>query len=180
MPIEYEAKVLDIDPVAIADHIVAAGGERRGEVLMRRYVYDIVPGDQSKWIRLRDDGTQTTLTIKEIAHDGIDGTSETEVSVSEFETTNELLGKLGYQPKSYQENRRISFLLGDARLEIDSWPLIPPYLEVEADSHEEVLAAAARLGFDESRLTGENTLKIYTRYGFDLPSMPDLRFPDTA
>jgi adenylate cyclase class 2 len=176
VPTEFEAKVLEVDPAVTGRSIEACGGRRIGEAVMRRYVYDIVPGDVSRWIRLRDTGSEVTLAVKEIAHDGIDGTDETETVVGDFDTMNVLLDKLGYVPKSYQENRRISFVLGDARLEIDSWPMIPPYLEIEADSHEEVIEVAAKLGYDESQLTGENTTKVYARYGIDLRTITDLRF----
>lgn len=145
-----------------------------------RYVYDITPGDDSKWIRLRDTGEQVTLTVKEIADDGISGTRETEVIVSDFETTNTLLRLLGYQPKSYQENRRESFTLDGTRLEIDQWPLIPPYLEIEADTGDDVRRIAALLGYGEDNLTGENTIKIYRRYGYDLNTFPRLRFGDIS
>ncbi|BCB87517.1 hypothetical protein Psuf_048300 [Phytohabitans suffuscus] len=169
MPAEYEAKVLDIDPAAVTDLIRSKGGEVvGGPTLQRRYVYDIAPGDQSKWIRLRDNGTKTTLAVKQIAHDGIDGTYEVEVTVDDLDATNELLGLLGFRPKSYQENRRTSFVLQKAQLEIDEWPMIPPYLEVEAESPDEVRRIAALLGYEESQLTGENTTKVYKRYGIEL------------
>jgi len=177
MPIEFEAKVLDIDPDDLADRILQLGGQRIAERLMRRYVYDIRAGDESRWIRLRDDGTAVTLTVKEIAHDGIDGTTETEVVVSDFEVTNELLGRIGFQAKSYQENRRISFELDGAQLEIDWWPLIPPYLEIEGESREHVVRVGERLGISADELTGENTVKVYARYGLDLTEIPELRFP---
>lgn len=61
-PIEYEAKILDIDPEATERLILDKGGQKLDEKFMRRYVYDITPGDQSKWIRLRDTGNETTLT----------------------------------------------------------------------------------------------------------------------
>jgi adenylate cyclase class 2 len=67
MPIEFEAKVLDVEPDELSDQILGLGGRRVGERLMRRYVYDIRAGDESRWIRLRDDGTTVTLTVKEIA-----------------------------------------------------------------------------------------------------------------
>ncbi|SFT42824.1 adenylate cyclase, class 2 [Actinopolyspora lacussalsi subsp. righensis] len=176
MPIEHEAKILDIDPDTMEKQILQAGGTKRGQALQRRYVYDITPGDQSRWIRLRDTGSATTLTIKEITNDAIDGTRETEVAVSDFEATNALLGKLGYQPKAYQENRRVSFHLDGAEVEIDSWPHIPTYVEIEADSKERVMAVASRLGYTEGDLTGENTTKVYARYGIDLAEISDLRF----
>ncbi len=147
---------------------------------MRRHVYDINPNDPTTWIRLRDTGAEVTMTVKEIAHDGIDGTHETEITVDDFDTTNRLLGKLGFTPKSYQENHRASFTLDGAQLEIDTWPLIPPYLEIEADSRDHVVQVAALLGYGETQLTGENTIKIFARHGIDLNSTPELRFPPAA
>jgi adenylate cyclase class 2 len=179
MPIEHEAKVLDIDPDAVKGRILTAGARHvAGPRLMRRYVYDIVPGDMGKWIRLRDTGTETTLCVKEIRSDDIDGTREVETAVGDFAAANELLGLLGFTPKSYQENRRTSFALGNVQLELDEWPLIPPYLEIEGETKDDVLRVAGQLGFSEDQLTGENTVKVYARYGIDLTGIPDLRFPD--
>lgn len=174
--IEYEAKVLGIDPDQLAQHLIDKGGTDLGQVLQRRYVYDIDPADPSRWMRLRDTGTQATLCVKEIGSDAIGGTRETETVVGDFETTNELLGRLGYTPKAYQENRRHSFTLDGARLEIDTWPRIPAYLEIEADSRAEVVRMAALLGYTEAELTGENTTKVYARYGTELATITDLRF----
>jgi adenylate cyclase class 2 len=54
--------------------------------------------------------------------------------------------------------------------------MIPLYVEIEADSQEQVVETAIKLGFSEEQLTGENTVKIYARYGIDLDSMEELRF----
>jgi adenylate cyclase class 2 len=97
VPTEHEAKVLDINPDDVKNRILAAGGKQAAEArLMRRYVYDIVPGDMSRWIRLRDSGTETTLCVKEIRSDAIDGTLEVETAVGDFAAANDLLGMLGY------------------------------------------------------------------------------------
>ena len=178
MPIEYEAKVLGIDPDVVEGKVLGLGGRQVADRMMRRLVYDVVPGDGSRWIRLRDSGSEVTLTVKEIAHDGIDGTTETEVVVSSFDTTGELLRRMGFEAKSYQENRRTSFELYGAQLEIDRWPHIPPYLEIESHSQEHVIEIAATLGFPEDQLTGENTTKVYARYDINLSDIPDLRFAD--
>lgn len=179
MPVEYEAKVLEVDPAAVAETILGLGGRRVAGRVMRRLVYDVAEGDKSRWIRLRDSGSEVTLTMKESTHDGIDGTTETEVVVDSFETTAELLRRIGFEPKSYQENRRTSFELHGAQLELDHWPHIPPYLEIEGRSREHVVEVAATLGYSEHRLTGENTTKVYARYGINLPDIPDLRFTAT-
>lgn len=176
MPIEHEAKILDISPEASERLILDKGGQKLREKFMRRYVYDIAPGDKSKWIRLRDTDGETTLTVKEITSDAIDGTHEIEVGVDDFAATNALLGMLGFTPKSYQETKRISFLLDGAQVEIDTWPQIPPHVEIEAGSKDEVIRVGALLGYTEAELTGENTIKIYARYGIDLDTITELKF----
>jgi hypothetical protein len=35
---------------------------------------------------------------------------------------------------------------------------------------------AGILGYGEHELTGENTMKVYARYGIDLNKIPELRF----
>lgn len=176
MAVEHEAKVLDIDPTTMDSLIRHRGGKKVAERLMRRYVYDVEPGNDAKWIRLRDDGTEVSLTTKEILHDGIDGTLEQEVVVGDFEATNLLLESLGFKAKAYQESRRESYELEGAQIEIDTWPLIPTYMEIEARSKAEVIRIASLLGYREDDLTGENTTKVYARYGVDLASISDLRF----
>jgi adenylate cyclase, class 2 len=176
VPIEHEAKVLDVDPAATTALILAKGGQPVGaRARMRRYVYDIVPGDRSRWIRLRDNGSETTLCVKEVRNDTIDGTYEVEVTVADFTAANDLLIMLGFAPKSYQENRRTSFTLAGAHLEIDEWPRIPPYLEIEADTREDVIRVAGLLGYREDQLTAANTIDVYARYGIDLGGIRELR-----
>ncbi|MGW4885885.1 class IV adenylate cyclase [Streptomyces murinus] len=174
--IEYEAKVLGIDPDAMAERIKAAGGIFQGERLMRRYVYDTVPPVRGRWVRLRDSGGAVTLCVKTISSDEIDGTRETETTVGSFDDTHALLGLMGLTRRSYQENRRSSWLLDGVRLEIDAWPGIPPYLEIEGDDEDQVWAAADRLAILRADLTSENTTKVFARYGIDLDSIDDLRF----
>lgn len=176
MPIEHEAKILDVEPATMERLILDKGGQKLGERFMRRYVYDISPGDTSKWIRLRDTGDETTLTVKQITSDAIDGTHEIEVGVDDLTVTNALLEMLGFAAKSYQETKRTSFILDGAQVEIDTWPRIPSYVEIEAGSKDEVIRVAALLGYAEADLTGENTIKVYARYGIDLNTIPELRF----
>lgn len=39
-----------------------------------------------------------------------------------------------------------------------------------------MVRVAGLLGHTEAELTGENTIKIYARYGIDLNTIPELRF----
>jgi adenylate cyclase class 2 len=172
---EFEAKILDVDPDEVRARLARAGAGHIGDRLQRRYVYDI-PGRAGAWVRLRDTGSEVTLCVKEIHSDAIDGVSETETAVGDFDTADVLLGKLGYRPKAYQENRRSSWALGGAAVEIDEWPLIPAYVEIEGESSEHVHATAVALGFAVEELTSENTTKVYRRYGIDIEAIPRLTF----
>ena len=175
--IEHEAKILDIDPQEIENKLLDAGAKFIAERNMCRYVYDVEVGDASRWLRLRDDGSEVTLTYKHVHHGGIDGVDEVEVQVGDFEATNALLAVLGYTPKGYQENRRISYTLDGAQVELDFWPLLPaPYLEIEGESREHVIRVAGLLGYGEEQLSTEGTVEIYARHGIVLASISDLRF----
>ncbi len=174
--IEFEGKILDVDPENITAKIIALGGRQGNDFTFRRYVFNVIPVREDTWIRLRTNGSKTTLTVKQIDNDAIDGTSEWEVSVSDFETTLTILEKSGLKPKGYQENRRVEFELDGAELSIDYWPKLKPYLEIEASSKAEVERIATRLGFDPATLTGENTTKLYAKEGINLDEVSDLRF----
>ena len=179
MNTEYEGRIPKIYPPDVSKLIISHGGKCLGQYLMRRYVYDITPGDKSRWIRLRDSGKEVTLAVKQILHEGIDGVLEEEIVVNDFEATNRLLNLLGFTPKAYQENRRTSFVLDGARLEIDEWPMIPPYLEIEADSEEKICAIAEKLGYrycDVYPSSFLTTARIYRFYGMDLEQIKELRF----
>jgi adenylate cyclase class 2 len=174
--IEYEGKILDIDVQAISESICAADGTQNGDWTFRRYVFDTVPAKPGKWARLRTNGITTTLAVKEIQDDSIEGTSEWEIEVSDFDKTLTILTKCSMSITSYQENRRINFALHDSQLSIDFWPRLKPYLEIEASSKEEVEKIAKKLGFDPGQLIGDNTAKLYERVGIDLHAIENLKF----
>ncbi len=176
MATEIELRILNINVEEIKQKLELLGAEKVGEAQQRRYVYDFTPKKENSWVRLRTNGKKTTLTIKEINNDTIDGTEELEVEVSDFDETNSILAKLGYSPRNYQENNRISYKLDGVDIEIDSWPLIPTYLEVEGSSIEEVEAIVKKLGFTMEQTTAINTIKIYKQYGIDLDSIKELKF----
>lgn len=173
---EYEGKILDIDADQVAKKIEAMGGRKIGDHTFRRYVFDVVPAKDSSWIRLRTNGDETTLTVKEIRDDSIDGTDEWEVVVSDFDTTLKILEKSGIAHKGYQENRRVEYELNGVSLCIDYWPQIPVYLEIEGKNKAAVEKAATELGFSTEELTGMNTTRVYSHYGIDLATIRDLKF----
>ena len=176
MQTEFEVKILEIDVDKIISKLESLNATKIREKNQRRYVYDLIPKKENSWIRLRTDGNKSTLTIKEIHNDNIDGTKELEVSVDNFKNTNIILERLGFKSKSYQENKRISYKLDDVELEIDFWPKIPAYLEIEGKSIEDVEKMIEKLGFKKTDVTSISCLKIYKKYGIDLEKIKELKF----
>ena len=117
--IEYEAKILNIDENELRDTLQHIGAEKIGEYHYARYVFDTIPADKGRWVRLRTDGTDTSLTVKEISDDTITGTSEWEVRVDNFETALEIVQKMGLTPKGYQENKRELYNINGAEVSLD-------------------------------------------------------------
>lgn len=176
--IEYEAKVLNIDSADVIEKLEALGATKVKDYTFRRYVFDTLPKIESRWVRLRSDGEKTTLTVKQIASDEIDGTSEWEVVVSDIDTTLTILEKIGLTPRGYQENLRTEYDLEGVEISIDTWPRLQPYIEIEATNKATVIETARRLGFDESQLTGANTEKLYSEIGIDLSATARLTFEE--
>ena len=104
MNIEYEVRVLEIDKDKLIKKLNEIGAKFNGEYNQKRYVYNTVPKCDGKWLRLRTNGKETTLTYKSVEKDTIDGTKELEIKVDDFNKTNELLEIAGIKAKGYQEN----------------------------------------------------------------------------
>ncbi len=176
MKIEYEVKILDIDVDKIKKKLENLWAEFVSENIQKRYVYDFDPIDPNKWIRLRQKWDKVKLTVKEITNDSITWTKEIEVSVWDFETTNLLLQELWYFSKAYQENKRISYILDWVEIEIDFWPLIPAYLEIEGNSENEVKIIVEKLWYSMNDTTSINTNKVYDKYAINLSEIKNLKF----
>lgn len=173
---EYELRVLEVDSDDLITQLDKLGATKVAEYSFRRHVFETIPPVKGRWVRLRSDGKQTTLTVKQITADTVDGTIEWETTVDSFDTTFEILQKIGLKSKGYQENKRIEYQLDGCQVCIDTWPQIPTYLEIEANSESAVRSCAQKLGFSESDLTGMNNEKIYLHYGIDISTEADLRF----
>lgn len=174
MHTEYEVRFLEIDVDKIKKKLDELEAELQWDLLQKRYVYNFIPKVEGKWIRLRTNGDKTTLTIKNLVSSEIDGTQELEIEVDNFERTNLILKELGYEPKGYQENRRCQYMLNGVEIDIDYWPLIPTYLEIEGPSEEAVYNTIEALGLNREDVVTKDVESIYLDYGVDIEKIYDL------
>lgn len=179
MKTEYEVRKLDVSFDEVIQKLERIGAKKIGVYHQKRYVYDFIPAQKGRWIRLRSNGKLTTLTIKEVESLRVDGTKELEIEVSNFHDTNELLMKLGYTARSFQENFRIEYVLDGITFDLDKWPMIPPHLEIEGKSKEDVLEAMQLLEWSEEDMTAQDIDTVYSKiYGINLDSIKMLKFSE--
>ena len=179
MNTEIEARLLEVDANEFENRLKRNNATKIGDWLQLRYCYDFNPIKPNSWIRLRTNGKETTLTIKEINSSTIDGTKELEIAVSDFYATNEILNKLGYTARSIQENRRIRYILNNVEIDIDFWPMIPTYVEFEADSVEKIIEVCNILKIDYNKLVTMDVKSIYQHYGIDLSTSPIIKLEES-
>ena len=138
----------------------------------------------SKWVRLRQTGEETTLTIKKIVDSKgqyeLDAVEELEINVPNIDTGVELLENLGYFFERHQIKMRIAFDYKNTEIVIDKWPKLKPYIEVEGPTAEEIEEAVVMLGYDPKEAIVINTDDLYTEIGIDVYSKEnsDLSFDD--
>ena len=92
--------------------------------------------------------------------------------------TNLVLNELGFVAKGYQENRRRQYILDGVEIDIDSWPLIPTYLEIEGKSEQDVYQVLEKLGISRDSATSRDVEGIYLDYGYDLEKIYDLKLEE--
>ncbi|HEY8886145.1 MAG TPA: class IV adenylate cyclase [Candidatus Microsaccharimonas sp.] len=170
--IEVELRVYDVDGDALRETLRSLGAVSLGEQTFKRAVLDVHPVNPNKWIRVRSDGTETTLAVKQRAGENEDTgefDGEIEETVESFETTLKILSSLGFEARSIQESRRDSYTIDGAEVSIDSWPKLKDFLEIEAkdrntstdEQKAEIFRVAERLGIDTNTLTTEAVEQRY-------------------
>lgn len=180
MKTEIECRFLDVDVKDFIGKLKLCNARFVGDWLQIRNCYDFNPVRENSWIRLRTNGSETTLTIKEINSDKIDGTKESEIIVSDFNATDEILNKLGYHARSKQMNRRIRFMLDGVEIDVDFWPHIPAYVEFEGESAESIYSVCDKLGVDKDKLVSIGVEDVYRHYGLTIKNMPVMELPEAV
>ena len=133
----------------------------------------------NKWIRLRKSNDKIELTTKHIQNkknNNYQNVLESEILVSSFEEANQLLESIGMCKRNYQEKIRYSYTYKDAQIEIDIWPMLEPYLEIECDSDNTIQEILEKLNLKENEIVSTNTETLYKRKNINILQTSTLKF----
>jgi adenylate cyclase class IV len=157
MPIEYEAKFLNIDKEAIRKALSLVDYECvLPEFLYKRQTFDVPGYGVEKWGRVRLEKEVINLNIKHTVDvSRVDGTHETQINLpigenpaQQFEEAIDFMIACGLSPAGFQENKREIWIKDDIEICIDTWPGVKTYIEIEATDEEAVRKACVELNLD--------------------------------
>ncbi|OGZ65980.1 MAG: hypothetical protein A3C50_03080 [Candidatus Staskawiczbacteria bacterium RIFCSPHIGHO2_02_FULL_43_16] len=101
-----------------------------------------------------------------------DNNREIEIEVSDLQKAKDFLEELGLVAFRQQEKKRHTFKLGEVIVDIDTWPSIPTYVELEGPNEESLKEAAVKLGLDWKNVVFKSArFIIEEKYGIPVSSL---------
>lgn len=183
---EIEVVFLGIDKDKLEQDLLSIGAHKVGDTFYRHSSFDYPDyrlDKDNSWIRLRDEGGQIVIAYKKrlgvTSQDGSTndaGMEEIEIIVDSYENTKTFLGKIGLIEKHEAEKKRTRWQKGTTTFDIDTWPEIPTFIEIEAESWEDVDEASKALGFEEKDRKICSVNQIYKMYGKDVNDYQKISF----
>jgi len=158
---EIETKVLDVDRDAIAARLEELGAKKKQDT---RLVVDwyrpkgTAEADAPWYLRVRS-YTNGTHEVTWKARSEVLGVArrhkEINFTVSSREQIADLFEELGLEAYAHQEKDRLSYTLKEWQFDIDSYPGMPAYMEIEGASEEHIKEALELLGLTGNRTSPE-------------------------
>ncbi len=168
---EIEVRFLEIDKEKITETLRRIGAKDQGEKFIEEYIFYDQEGkwiNENKIVRIRKAGENIMMAYKHNFEHTATGTEEIEMKVSDMDKAKSFLETLGLKAVRYQQKRRHTFLFDSVIVEIDEYPNVPAYLEIEGPSELILRDAARALELDWSKARFEN-LKTIIEKDYNIP-----------
>lgn len=180
MKTEIETRFLDINKESLIQKLKDFGAIDKGEVLLKEIIFydkELKSLENNIFVRLRKKGDKIFLTHKtKIKDDTIDSAKEIEFEVSNFEATKQFIEAMDWIAYRTVEKYRHTFELDGVTLDIDTWPRIPVYVELEGDSVEALQKVAEKLNLDWGQRFDKDPRFVFVHYGYDFDSIRTVTF----
>lgn len=171
---EIETKVLDIDVKAILKKLALLGAKKISKTRLAVTWYrlkGVKEGEDPWFLRIRSNSegvNEVTWKAKSDILGKARKHKEINFKIAEPERLSDLLEELGLEKYAFQEKDRVSFALKDWRFDLDQYPKMPAFLEIEGKSEKHVKEAMKLLGLEKNRTWAEGErLLIQKIYNLD-------------
>lgn len=167
---EIEVKIVNIDVKKLLGTLRKLGFTRilKPTLLHELYFSSTNVRRNYSSFRLRSEGERSFLTIKTKQKDKrYKIRNEYEVEVGDFTTTKKLLEILGFETFREREKIRESYRRGSVRIEIDTYPMMQPYIEIEASQKKDVAQFLKEMNFDLNYASKKSATEIIFDAGFN-------------
>lgn len=178
---EIETRFLDINKDEFIKKLILLGAVDEGEEKLEEIIFH--PVDMSwigkrKFVRLRKTKDKIKLTYKENVEQTVDSAREIEFEISDLDKCSKFFEKIGLKAIRQLEKYRRTFNLHDVTIDIDSWPKIPAYVEIEGSSVELLKNFCNQVGFDwEKRFDGD-AREVFRHYDYNLDEISVITFTE--
>ncbi len=165
---EIEVKILNIDRKKIRSKLKELGARVIHRAVILNEVYFDLPGKKHQFssFRLRSRGKRAFLTIKfKKLDDHFNIADEYETEVSGFALMKNMLQLAGFTIFRERQKIREEYVCGRVKVEIDEYPGMKPYLEIEATNKKNIETFLKRLGYSLSDTTNETATAVIKRAG---------------
>ncbi|MFA5791754.1 MAG: CYTH domain-containing protein [Candidatus Paceibacterota bacterium] len=173
---EIETKILEVNVLEIKEKLKELNAK---EIQNARLVVDWYgpkglthDGDDPWYLRIRTYSSPLRHEVTWKAKSKLIGASrehkEINFSVSDSQQMENLLEELNLEKYAHQEKKRISWKLENVQFDLDTYPKMPAYLEIEAQSEKDINEMIKKLNLEKNKTwnDGERTL-IKGKYKLD-------------
>jgi adenylate cyclase, class 2 len=155
--------------------LVKLGAKDLGEVMLEEVIFydpELKWREQNRFVRLRKKDGKIKLTYKQNQGQTIDSAEEIEFEVGDMAKAELLLEKVGLAAYRHQQKNRHTLELGEVTIDIDTWPRIPTYAELEGPSEDALKEFARKLELDWSTAVFDDARYIIEkRYNIPVSTM---------
>ncbi len=181
MPYEVEAKILSVDKGLVAKKLDDLGANKILDTKFQVSWFRTKgnkEGDDKWFLRIRTDSSgKSEITWK--AKSNFLGASrkhkEINFEVKDPEMVEDLFKELNLEKYAYQEKYRTSWTYQNWRFDLDRYPEMPAYLEIEGEDEAHIQEAIKLLGLEQNEHwnqgDGGERMLIQNKYGLDWYNM---------
>ncbi len=166
---EIEVKVLEINVEKTEKKLKEIGAEKvfSGELINSYFDFpDKRLEKEEKILRLRKKGDRVILTYKKmINREKAKVMDEYEFEVQDFELLKKFFKEIGLLPIYEFKKHRTTYELNKIHFEIDKYPDIPAFLEIEAPDLKTISEMVSKLGFSPDEANSYSIKEVLEYYG---------------